>query len=208
MLNPMIKINLTEFRTILVFTVLVTIAGTVYGQTSIPPELINNPAKEQLNYLEQKTRIYENYRAIREDLFQKIKLNITDTLTVANNNIKQLKNERSELNLTIDSLRDNLDSTKMSLAEMTRTKNSISVIGLEVNKTSYNSIMWLIVAGLLALVAIGFLAFKRNLIITTERKSELDSLKNEFETYRKNTREAREKMSMDHFKEIQKLKGG
>jgi len=204
----MIKNNLTELRAILIFTVLVMFAGIAYGQTSIPPELINNTAKDQLNYIEQKTRIYENYRAIREDLFQKIKMNITDTLTSARNNIIGLKIERSELNHTIDSLSDNLESTKMSLAEMTKTKNSIKVIGLEVNKTSYNSIMWIIIAGLLAILAIGFLAFKRNLIVTTERKSELDNLKNEFETYRKNTREAREKMSMDHFKEIQKLKGG
>jgi len=204
----MIKNNLTELRAILVFVVLVMLAGRAYGQTSIPPELINNPAKDQLIYLEQKTRIYENYRAIREDLFQKIKLNITDTLTAAKDNISRLKIEKAELNNTIDSLSDDLEATKMSLDEMTRTKNSIKIIGLEINKTSYNSIMWIIVAGLLAVLAVGFLAFKRNLIVTTERKSELDSLKNEFETYRKNAREAREKMSMDHFKEIQKLKGG
>jgi hypothetical protein len=202
------KNNLTDLRVILVFTVLVMVAGSAYGQSSIPSELINNPAKDQLNYLEQKTRIYENYRAIREDLFQKIKLNITDTLTAAKNDIISLKNERSELNHTIDSLSDNLEATKLSLEEMTRTKNSINVIGIEVNKTSYNSIMWIIVAGLLAVLAFGFLAFKRNLTVTAERKSELNSLKSEFETYRKSAREAREKMSMDHFKEIQKLKGG
>ena len=43
--------------------------------------------KEQLNYIEEKTRIYENYRAIREDMFQKLKGNISDTLSSANNKI-------------------------------------------------------------------------------------------------------------------------
>jgi len=140
-------------------------------------------------------------------MFQKIKINVYDTLTAANNTNLLLRVERSELKRSIDSLNTLLESTNTSLAEMTRTKNSIKVIGIEVNKTSYNSVMWIIVGGLLAILVFGFLAFKRNLIITTNRKNELDELKNEFEVYRKTTREAREKMSMEHFKEIQRLKG-
>jgi len=203
----MIKNYLSEVRAILVLTVLVILGGIGYGQTLMPPELSNNTIKEQLNYLEQKTRIYEYYRAIREDMFQKIKINVYDTLTAANNTNLLLRVERSELKRSIDSLNTLLESTNTSLAEMTRTKNSIKVIGIEVNKTSYNSVMWIIVGGLLAILVFGFLAFKRNLIITTNRKNELDELKNEFEVYRKTTREAREKMSMEHFKEIQRLKG-
>ena len=63
-------------------------------------------------------------------------------------------------------------------------------------------------AGLAVLLGMGFLAFKRNLIQTSETKKELQDLKGEFEAYRKSAREAREKMSMDHFNEIRKLKGG
>jgi hypothetical protein len=196
-----------KIRTLFVTAILTAMTMSAVAQTSMPPELTNNSIKEQLNYLEQKTRIYEYYRAIREDMFQKIKTNITDTLTATGNNNLLLRKERSELKLTIDSLNTLLGSTNSSLAEMTRTKNSIKVIGIEVNKSSYNSVMWIIVGGLLAILAFGFLAFKRNLIITTNRKKELDELKNEFEAYRKTTREAREKMSMEHFKEIQRLKG-
>jgi hypothetical protein len=37
---------------------------------------------------------------------------------------------------------------------------------------------------------------------------DLSDLKNEFEAYRKSAREAREKMSMEHFNEMKRLKGG
>lgn len=194
-------------RTLIVTVILSASTMSAKAQTVIPPELSNSTIKEQLNYIEQKTRIYEFYRAIREDMFQKIKTNISDTLTAAGNTNLLLRKERSELKLTIDSLNTLLESTNTSLAEMTRTKNSIEVIGIEINKSSYNSVMWIIVGGLLVILAFGFLAFKRNLLITTNRKKELDELKNEYETYRKTTREAREKMSMEHFKEIQRLKG-
>jgi uncharacterized membrane-anchored protein YhcB (DUF1043 family) len=68
--------------------------------------------------------------------------------------------------------------------------------------------MWTIVAGLVAILVIGFLAFKRNLSVTFNTKKELRELKDEFEAYRKTSREAREKMSMDHFNELKKLRGG
>jgi uncharacterized membrane-anchored protein YhcB (DUF1043 family) len=91
---------------------------------------------------------------------------------------------------------------------MTRTKNSIRVIGLEVNKSTYNKAMWTLVAGLIAALLMGFLVFKRNLSVTFSTKKEFEELKNEFETYKKTSREAREKLTMDHFKEIKKLRGG
>jgi hypothetical protein len=180
----------------------------VTGQAVMPDELIKNPLKEQLKYLEGRTIIYENYRAIREDMFQKLKSNVNDSLSAADKKIARLKKTASELNLSLDSLRANLQLTKTSLEEMTRTKNSLKVIGLNVNKDTYNGIMWTILGGLLALLLLGFLVFQRNLSTTSNTKKEFQELKNEFEAYRKTTREAREKLTMDHFNEIKRLKGG
>jgi hypothetical protein len=203
----MTTIYMLRIRILLVAAILTAMTMSAAAQTSLPQELNNGSIKEQLNYLEQKTRIYEFYRAIREDMFQKIKTNISDTLTAAGNDLMYLRQERSDLKVTIDSLNTLLKTTNANLEEMTRTKNSIKVLGLAINKTSYNSIMWIIVAGLIGLLAIGFLAFKRNLSVANSKKKELEELKNEFEAYRKTTREAREKMSMAHFLEIKKLKG-
>jgi hypothetical protein len=197
----------SQFRFILVTSMFFLVFISVKGQTTMPDVLIKNPMKEQLNYIEEKTRIYENYRAIREDMFQKIKGNISDTLASANNRITSLKNKTSKLNLTIDSLKTLYETSNINLENITRTKNSIKVLGIEVNKLTYNTIMWTIIVVLIAVLALGFLVFKRNISVTHDTKKELADLKNEFETYKKTTREAREKMSMAHFLELQKLKG-
>ena len=60
---------------------LIVVLFKVNGQTTMPDVLLKNTMKEQLNYLEERTKIYENYRAIREDMFQKVKGNISDTLS-------------------------------------------------------------------------------------------------------------------------------
>jgi hypothetical protein len=196
-------------RSILTSVFLTVILFQVKGQTtSMPDVLLKNSLKEQLNYLDERTKIYENYRAIREDMFQKVKGNITDTLATVYGSINMLKGSVALLNQTIDSLRTGLATTKADLADMTRTKNSISLLGIEVNKNTYNSIMWLIIAGLTACLVTGFLLFKANLISVHRMKKELGETKEEFEAYRKSSREAREKMSMEHFNEIKKLRGG
>jgi hypothetical protein len=178
------------------------------AQTTMPDELLRNSLKEQLNYLEGRTKIYDNYRAIREDMFQKIKGNITDSVTKTSLTINMLNGSVAALNHTIDTLKASLETTKTSLEEVTRTKESIRLLGIEVNKAAYNSIMWLIIAVLAALLLLGFLVFKKNLYTIHHINKELVDLKGEFEAYRKSSREAREKMSKDHFNEIRKLKGG
>ncbi len=200
--------NQSQIRSLLILAVMAITVIKVTGQGTMPDELTKNPLKEQLKYLEDRTRIYENYRAIREDMFQILKINVTDTLSSTNKKIAGLNKTTSLLNQTIDSLRTNLESTKTRLEEMTGTKNSIKVIGMEVNKSTYNGIMWTILTGLVAILLLGFLVFKRNLSQTSNTKKELHELKNEFEAYRKTSREAREKLTMDHFNEIKRLKGG
>lgn len=177
------------------------------SQSPMPEILSDGTLKEQMNYLEERTRIYENYRAIREDMFQKIKSNSLDSLIEAKIKVNDLLIRTLVLNSRIDSLENSLSDTQTALEEVTDTKNNISVLGLDLNKSLYNSIMWITVAVLLSLLSFGFLAFKRVIIVSSQTKKELEDMKIEFEAYRQKTREAREKMSMEHFNEIKRLKG-
>jgi hypothetical protein len=191
----------------LIVAIILLGTATARSQVTMPEILKNGTLKEQMNYLEEKTRIYENYRAIREDMFQLVKNNAVDSLLKAKNKIVEFSGLNSSLITRIDSLNNILVTTKEQLKEATRTKNSIRVIGIGVNKVAYNSIMFIIIGSLVFLLVVGFLAFKRNRVITLNTKKEFSELKTEFEVYRNKTRLDREKMSMDHFKEIQKLQG-
>ncbi len=208
LLQSMRRITRPYFRFALPVVMIIGMYGTCFGQSPMPEILNEGTLPEQMTYIQDRTRIYENYRAIREDMFQKIKKNSIDSLSKAKNNINDLKDLATTLNGRIDSLSASLSSTKNMLAEVTATKNSMRFFGLEINKILYNTIMWIIVAGLVTLLGLGFLIFKRTLSISTNTKKELDELKIEFEDYRQKTREAREKMSMDHFNELKRLKGG
>ncbi|NLA49089.1 MAG: hypothetical protein GX876_06450 [Bacteroidales bacterium] len=178
------------------------------GQAELPEVLKQGKLTEQLTYIEERTRIYEYYRAIREDMFQQIKKNTIDSLRAADSRITKLITEKNKLNFEIDSLNIIVAGARAGLDEAISTKNSINVLGMNVNKFAYNSVMWIIVASLAGILAVGFLIFRRNLIVSKHTRTDLEELRTEFEAYRKQSRLAREKMSMDHFNEIRRLRAG
>lgn len=187
--------------------VLIILPYSGKSQTTMPEQLVNGSLKEQMDFIQEKTRIYEDFRAIREDMFQKIKGNALDSVKAARLVIKGLRNDITERNLTIDSLNASIETIEADLHQMTKTKNSIKLFGIEINKKAYNAVLWSVIIVLAGLLAIGFMAFKRNHVITVNTRKEHEELKKEFEAYRKASREAREKMSMAHFNELKKLRG-
>ena len=201
------KSEYTGIRLVLLFALMTIFPLIAESQATMPETLLNGSLKEQMDYIQDKTRIYEEYRAVREDMFQKIKTNSIDSLNKAKAEISSLKLTARERNTTIDSLNTSIETVKTDLESMAKTKNSINLLGIEINKTAYNAFMWTLIAVLAGLLAVGFLAYKRNHTVTAQTKKEIEEIKKEFEAYRKASREAREKMSMAHFNEIKKLRG-
>jgi hypothetical protein len=160
----------------------------------------------QLDYVQGNTRIYENFRAIREDVFQKMKGNVIDTLNEEKLLVAQLNSRLSERNFNIETLETELGRTQNERDEAIKNKNSLSFIGINMNKAVYNSVMWFIVLGLAAFAVIMLVLFRRSHVVTSQTKDELETTQEEFDQYRRNAREKYEKLVVSHHHEIMKLK--
>jgi hypothetical protein len=182
------------------------LALNTHCQTN-PDDYRKGTIHEQFEQLEARTRIYENYRAIREDIFQIVRKNVTDTLKNSTARTNTLLKEIESLKNRLDTTSKILLATQVSLAEMTRTKNSIGVLGLKLNKSVYNTTMWSVLGILSFLLVIGYLIFKNNRNAMLNQKKELVDLKKELEDYRQKKRIEIEKLNIEHFNEIKKLKG-
>jgi hypothetical protein len=75
------------------------------------------------------------------------------------------------------------------------------------NKALYNSIMWIIILALIILLVILFLMFKRSFVVTRQTTKDLEEIREEFESYRQQSRERYEKLVVQHHQEVLKLKG-
>jgi len=184
------------------------ISRETQAQTKMSAVMDTASLRDQFNFIQKKTRIYDQFRAIREDYFQKIKRNALDSLNKGKKEIMTLNKTIAGLNQEVTSLKEELRKTKQQLEEVTRTRDSLSFLGIRMKKAAYNVLMWGIIAGLVVLLIILFLMYKRSHVVTVHTKKELNELKEEFENYRKSTRERIEKMTISHHKEIQKLKEG
>jgi hypothetical protein len=187
--------------------VLLAVGTLAFCQNDMPDVFKQEPIPEQLKYLEEHTRIYDNFRAVREDMFQKISKNTIDTLSKNTSKINALILRNRSLNNRIDSLKKAQEVFNAELKEVTRTKESISVLGAEINKRTYNSFMWTLTAILVLMLLIGYFTFRQNRTVTLRTKKDLGDLMDEYEKYKKKTRLEREKMTIDHFNEIKKLRG-
>ena len=177
------------------------------GQYSMPAVMDTATLKEQLDYVQERTRIYNDYRAIREDIFLKMKANSIDSLDGAKKIISDLQTVLRQKNSEISSLNSNLESTNNQLDEAIKNRNALHFLGIQMDKILYNSIMWFIVGGLALLAVILFIMFRRNRAITVQYRNELNETRENFETYRKEARERYEKLVVNHHNEIMKLKG-
>ncbi|TFH26732.1 MAG: hypothetical protein E4H10_06170, partial [Bacteroidia bacterium] len=177
------------------------IAGAQSGALAV---LDSATLETQLGYIHSNTRVYDNFRAIREDIFLKLKRNVLDTLIAEKLQVAQLNSRLTERNFEIERLNTDLGRTKNELDESIRNKNSLSIFGISMNKAVYNSVMWFIVLGLAALAVIMLVLFRRSHIVTSQTKNELKTTLEEFDQYRKNSREKYEKMVVSHHHEIMK----
>jgi hypothetical protein len=163
--------------------------------------------QQQMDHLRQRMNIYNGYRAVRDDIFLKMIQNSVDSLNAAKSEISQLESTLATARADMAVLDKTLQQTKSDRDLAIKNKNSLSFFGIQLNKAAYNSILWTIILVLVVLLVLLFLMFKRSFVITRQTTKDLEETRQEFETYRQQSRERYEKLVVQHHKEILKLKG-
>ncbi len=196
-----------KYTAILLFTGLfISMMQTVHAQSGALAVLDSALLEAQLDYIHENTRVYNNFRAIRDDIFLKLKRNVRDTLNATKLEVEELNSRLTERNFQIETLTTDLARTKNEKDEAIRNRDSLSFFGIQMSKGLYNSIMWFIVLGLAALAVMMVVLFRRSHQVTKQVKEELQASLNELEEYRKSSREKYEKLVVSHHNEIMKLK--
>lgn len=204
------KIMKTTNKTI---AILLALAGTLGGtpksamaQYTMPAVMDSASIESQLDYLQERTRIYNDFRAVRDDIFLKLKRNVIDSLNGVKLEVARLNSNLTEQNFQIETLNSDLGRAKNERDQAIRTKDSLSFLGIQMNKAIYSMVMWIIVLGLAVAAVLLFLLFKRTHVVTNQTKTELENIQEEYEEYRKSSREKYEKLVVTHHNEIMRLK--
>lgn len=146
-----------------------------------------NSIENQFEELYKKSSTYQIYKVISKDKYQRLKLNILDSLK----NLKETITHKESLLLkektNIEETKKLLAKAEIDLNTALKKENSIDVLGIQLSKTAYNLLLWSIIVSLLLGLSYFIFKFFRSNILTKEAQNNLLDVEEEFEQHRKKT---------------------
>lgn len=150
------------------------------------PSLDNGTIKSQYEFMMNKSSRYQEYKVIKIEWLDRFESNIQDSLDLVKKNLSNSEVLIEDQKNEIVDLNNELQKVKTELEETINIQNSMSFLGLQLSKSAYNTIMWIIILGSLGVAGVCFFLFRRSNVVTIETKETLAEVRDEFETHRRN----------------------
>jgi F0F1-type ATP synthase assembly protein I len=146
-----------------------------------------NSIENQFEELYKKSSTYQVYKVISKDKYQRLKLNILDSLKDLKETIAHKESLLLKEKSNIEETKKLLTQTEIDLNISLKKESSIDILGIKLSKVVYNLLLWgIIVLLLLGLSYFIFKFFKSN-VLTKEAQNNLVDVEQEFEQHRKKT---------------------
>ena len=165
---------------------------------------VENTINNQFDEIYRISSSYQTYKVISKERYQKLKQNVLDSIKSS----KRLISEKERLLVTeknsINETKLLLDKTKKELDSSLKKENSISVLGIHLNKSTYNLILWGVITILIIALFYFIFKFSRSNVLTKEAQNSLIDVEQDFETHRKKSLEREQKLRRQLQDEINK----
>ena len=181
------KINNQIFLLSTVFVLLTLTFPSLLNAQAVEEE--DNTLDKQYETLMKVSTTYQEYKVIKHVRLNAFWKNIQDSILTAKVKQQTLKQEIADLNEELLTTQNNLGEVTSNLEVSNHDRDRIDFIGIPLTKTFYNSLVWGIIFILGGLAVLFFFRFNKSNAITRSTKKEADTLFNEYDNYKKNTRD-------------------
>lgn len=197
------------------FLMLVSLIGILnFGsaQSGEQPEqklsLNDGTIDNQFEFVIRRSNSWQDFKVIKKTWMYALKAHTIDSLNALQSELdstyKVVETQKNE----IANLQSNLSSTQSTLDATNIEKDSMSLFGMQMSKTGYNTLMWSIIAGLLTLLIVFIIKFKNSNAVTRAAKKSLSETEAEFEEHRRIALEREQKVRRQLQDELNKQKAG
>jgi predicted PurR-regulated permease PerM len=162
--------------------------------------------KNQFNYLINKSNRYQNYKVVQYNWLQKLKSNVEDTLAKSQKEIGINYEIINSQKATIDSLKASIINSNKTIETLTKEKQSVAFLGMQIKKGTFKSILFFIIGALALLLAFFISKFKQSNSITKHTKETLKEVENEYNEHRTKALEREQKIMRKLQDELNKNK--
>ncbi|MEJ2113945.1 MAG: tRNA (guanine-N1)-methyltransferase [Flavobacteriaceae bacterium] len=160
----------------------------------------------QFEFIIRRSNRYQDYKVVKTNWLYTLKSHVLDSLKAVQDDLDSTNLVVSEQQKEIDDLKTNLSTTQTSLDATNKEKDSMALFGMQMSKSGYNMLMWIIIAGLLALLVLFIYKFKNSNSVTKQAKNALAEIEEEFEEHRKVALEREQKVRRQLQDELNKQK--
>ena len=160
--------------------------------------------ENQFDKIYRTSTTYQTYKVISMNKYLELKKNVLDSVKATEKTIADKDELLASERANIVKLEKELNETKANLTASTEKENSISFIGLELNKTTYNLLVWTIIIALALALGLFIFKFTRSNVLTKKAQEKLLEVEQEFESHRKNSLEREQKLRRQLQDEINK----
>ena len=172
------------------------------------PSLDNGTIESQFDYLYRKSSSYQEYKVVKQTFYYKIKNNVLDSLKVLKNELASTKQLVETQNIEVNELKGALKTTNDNLTNVTMEKDNIKLLGIPLTKSSYNTILWSIITGLVLFLLFFIYRFKNSNSVTKQANKSLAEIEEEFFAFKTIALEREQKVRRELQDEINKKSSG
>jgi uncharacterized membrane protein (DUF106 family) len=147
------------------------------------------------------------YEAVKRSMILNLQKNTNDTISNLKSKLNKTHTTIDTQSKEIETLKSNLSNTQSTLDNTNKEKDSMALFGMQMSKGGYNTMMWSIVAVLLAFLVVFIYKFKNSNAVTKAAKKSLEETELEFEEHRRVALEREQKVRRQLQDEINKQKG-
>ena len=146
-----------------------------YAQSS-PEFLDSGDLATQFRQLIDQSNDYQEYKVVKKTWINTMQTHISDSLTRQKEALATANRTIADQLATIETLNTQLSTTQDSLLQVREEKNSMALLGVSTEKSTYRIIMWGLV-GLLAMLVIVFLVrFRSSNAVSSQAKQTLEGV--------------------------------
>jgi F0F1-type ATP synthase membrane subunit b/b' len=161
---------------------------------------------EQFEFILKNSNKYKNYKVVKRTWIEKLQKNVADSINAIQKDLTAEVVKVATQQTEIEKLKADFAAVNQKITDLNTEKDSISLLGLQLSKGSYQTLMWGII-GVLAVLWLFFAyKFKSSNSITKEANTKLAETEQEFEEHRKRALEREQQVRRKLQDEINKNK--
>lgn len=169
------------------------------------------PTNESIKEIFEKTikeaNRYQDYKVVKQVQLEQLKQQTIQRINQLKDSITLLQEQIDNKDNNITSLNEKINLRDTDLATVQAEKNSISLFGLQLDKLTYNLILWSIIGILLLLLVILVFRYRNSNEITRISLTNLKLAEEELETFKRRSLEKEQKLSRQLLDERKKNQG-